>query len=61
MAKAKKNLVQLINSEIQTPTKYLAKLATKGPKAGQKLSLMKYDPVTRKHHLFVSKKLPSPK
>lgn len=55
------NLVQLVNSEVKTPTKYVVKVPTKGPKSSSKLELRKYDPVTRKHHLFVQKKLPSPK
>jgi large subunit ribosomal protein L33 len=62
MAKKKSyNLVQLINSEVDTPTKYVVKVPTKGPKASNKLSLRKYDPVTRKHHVFIQKKLPNPK
>ena len=62
MAKKKSyQLVQLVNSEVTTPTKYVVRVPTRGTKASNKLSLRKYDPVTRKHHLFVQKKLPSPK
>jgi len=62
MAKKKSyNLVQLVNSEITTPTKYIVRVPTRGPKSADKLSFRKYDPVTRQHHLFTQRKLPSPK
>ena len=62
MAKKKSyNLVQLVNSEVTTPTKYVVRVPTRGTKASNKLSFRKYDPITRKHHVFVQKKLPSPK
>lgn len=62
MAKKKSyQLVQLINSEVETPTKYVVRVPTRGPKSSNKLSLKKYDPVTRQHHVFVQKKLPNPK
>ena len=61
MAKAKKNLAMLVNEEEKTPTKYMVKLPTKGPKAATKLRLKKYDPVLRRHCWFAQKKLPSPK
>ena len=62
MAKKKSyNLVQLVNSEVTTKTKYVVRVPTRGPKSANKLSLKKYDPITRKHHVFVQKKLPSPK
>ena len=62
MAKKKSyNLVQLVNSEVTTKTKYVVRVPTRGPKSANKLSLRKYDPVTRQHHVFVQKKLPSPK
>ncbi len=37
---------------------YYAKKPTKGEKAKDKLKLKKYNPNTRKHELFVEKKLP---
>jgi ribosomal protein L33 len=62
MAKKKSYaLVQLVNSEVTTPTKYVVRVPTRGPKSANKLSLRKYDPVVRRHCLFVQKKLPSPK
>lgn len=59
MAKKSYNLVQLVNEEVSTPTKYIAQKPTKGEKAGEKLRLRKYDRVTRKHHWFVEKRMPS--
>ena len=59
MAKKSYQLVQLRNSEIETKTKYIRTKPTRGEKASNKLEMMKYDPVTRKHHLFVEKKMPS--
>ena len=37
---------------------YYAKKPTKGEKAKDKLKVNKYNPVTRKHEVFVEKKLP---
>ena len=37
---------------------YYVKKPTKGEKAKNKLKLNKYNPVTRKHEIFVEKKLP---
>ena len=37
---------------------YYAKKPTKGEKAKEKLKLKKYNPNTRKHEIFVEKKLP---
>lgn len=62
MAKKKSyNLVQLVNSEVKTHTKYVVKVPTRGPKSANKLELRKYDPVVRRHCIFVQKKLPNPK
>jgi ribosomal protein L33 len=61
MAKAATIIVQMVNEEHTTPTKYLAHVSTKGPNASNKLRLRKYDPVVKKHCWFVQRKLPSPK
>ena len=37
---------------------YYAKKPTKGEKAKEKLKLKKYNPNTRKHEIFIEKKLP---
>ena len=37
---------------------YYAKKPTKGEKVKDKLRVSKYNPVTRKHEIFVEKKLP---
>jgi large subunit ribosomal protein L33 len=37
---------------------YYAKKPTKGEKAKNKLKVRKYNPSTRKHEIFVEKKLP---
>jgi large subunit ribosomal protein L33 len=37
---------------------YYAKKPTKGEKAKNKLKMKKYNPSTRKHEIFVEKKLP---
>jgi ribosomal protein L33 len=55
------NIVQLVNEEETTPTKYVVRVPNRGPKASTKLRLRKYDPVLRRHCWFISKKLPSPK
>ena len=59
MAKKSHILVQLVNEEVSTPTKYIAKKPTKGLKASEKLRLRKYDKVTKKHHWFSEKRMPS--
>ena len=59
MAKKSTILVQLVNEEEKTHTKYIIKKPTKGQKVGEKIRLRKYDPVTRKHHMFVEKRMPS--
>lgn len=59
MAKKSYQVMQLKNSEVETHTKYIIHVPTKGTKTGQKISLRKYDPITRKHHLFIAKKMPS--
>ena len=60
MAKKTFVLVQLVNEEVpNTGTKYVIKKPSKGTKKGEKIRLRKYDPVTRKHHFFVEKKMPS--
>ena len=61
MAKAATIIVQLINEEHDTPTKYLTHVSVKGTKASNKLRLRKYDPVVQKHCWFSQRKLPSPK
>ena len=62
MAKASYIQQMLVNEENpETGTKYLIRVTTKGTKAGAKIRLRKYDPVLRKHCMFVSKKLPNPK
>lgn len=61
MAKAGTIIVQLVNEEHDTPTKYLVHVSTKGAKASNKLRLRKYDPVVKKHCWFIQRKLPSPK
>ena len=59
MAKKSYILMQLINEEVKTKTKYIVHMPTKGEKQGKPLRLRKYDPVTGKHHWFVTKKMPS--
>jgi len=59
MAKKSYILMQLVNSEVTTKTKYIVHMPTKGQKQGQPLELRKFDPVTGKHHLFKTKKMPS--
>ncbi len=61
MAKAATQIVMLVNTEHDTPTKYMAHVSTKGPKANEKLRLRKYDPVVQKHCWFGQRKLPNPK
>lgn len=59
MAKKSYVLMQLVNSEVVTHTKYIVHMPTKGLKQGKPLELRKFDPVTGKHHLFKTKKMPS--
>jgi len=62
MAKASFIKVMLVNEENpETGTKYLIKKSTKGTKTSKKLKFRKYDPVLRKHCVFIEKKLPNPK
>ena len=61
MAKASTQIVMLVNTEHDTPTKYMTHVTTKGAKASEKLRFRKYDPVVQKHCWFGQKKLPSPK
>jgi len=62
MAKKTHQIVMLINSEHpNTGTKYIITKSTKGQNAGKKHQMRKYDPVVRKHCLFVERKLPNPK
>jgi ribosomal protein L33 len=59
MAKKSTYLVQLVNAEITTKTKYIVKKPTRGMRSGESIALRKYDSVTQKHHLFKEKKMPS--
>lgn len=52
-------MVQLINEEVPTKTKYIITVPTRGTKNGQKIKLRKYDPITKQHHVFTTKKMPS--
>jgi len=61
MAKKTYEAKMLVNEEVKTKTKYMVNKPTRGEKVSEKLRLRKYDPVTRKHHWFVEKKLPNPK
>lgn len=59
MAKKSYVVMQLKNTEVVTHTKYIIQVPTKGTKAGTKIKLRKYDPVTKRHHMFEAKKMPS--
>ncbi len=59
MAKRSYQLMQLVNEEVTTHTKFIVHIPTKGMKQGMPLRLRKFDPVTRKHHWFSTKKMPS--
>ncbi len=62
MAKKTHQIVMLVNSEFpNTGTKYIIIKPSKGEKASKKLQMRKYDPVIKKHCVFVEKKLPNPK
>ena len=59
MAKKTHIKVRLVpESKPDSPFVYYAKKPTKGEKAKNKLKLTKYNPSTRKHEVFVEKKLP---
>lgn len=60
MAKKSHQIVQLVNEENpKTGTKYIITKPTKGLKASVKMRFRKYDPVLKKHCVFVEKKMPS--
>ncbi len=59
MAKRSYILARLMNEEVETGTVYIVHLATKGEKQGQPIRKRKYDPVTKKHHWFKTRKMPS--
>jgi large subunit ribosomal protein L33 len=61
MAKASYQLVQLVNEEETTKTKYIIRVPTRGQKASEKIRLRKYDPTLRRHCWFAQKRLPNPK
>jgi len=61
MAKASYQLVQLVNEEESTMTKYIIKVPTKGQSASNKIRLRKYDPVLQRHCWFIQRRLPNPK
>ena len=62
MAKPASQMIMLVNEEVpDSPTKYIRKVSTKGPKAAEKLRLRKYDPHVRRHCVFIQKRLPNPK
>ena len=59
MAKKTHIKVRLVpESKPDSPFVYYAKKPTKGEKAKNKLKLTNYNPSTRKHEVFVEKKLP---
>mgnify|MGYP001309823069 FL=1 len=59
MAKKSHIKVRLVpESKPDSAFVYYVKKPTKGEKAKNKLKLNKYNPVTRKHEIFVEKKLP---
>ncbi len=58
MAKKTTYLMQLVNEEQKTGTKYIISIPVKN-KGGEKIRLRKYDPVLRRHAMFVAKKMPS--
>tara|TARA_Y100001970_G_C14171283_1_gene824320 strand:+ start:531 stop:722 length:192 start_codon:yes stop_codon:yes gene_type:complete len=59
MAKKSHIKVRLVpESKPDSAFVYYVKKPTKGEKAKNKLKLNKYNPVTRKHEVFVEKKLP---
>ena len=59
MAKKSHIKVRLVpESKPDSSFVYYAKKPTKGGKAKNKLKMKKYNPSTRKHEIFVEKKLP---
>ena len=59
MAKKTSIKVRLVpESKPDSAFYYYAKKPSKGEKAKVKLKVKKYNPVTRKHEIFVEKKLP---
>ncbi len=59
MAKRTYILMQLVNEEVTTKTKFIIHMPTKGEKQNKPIRKRKYDPVTKKHHWFSTKKMPS--
>jgi large subunit ribosomal protein L33 len=59
MAKKTHIKVRLVpEKKPDSPFFYYAKKPTKGEKAKNKLRVNKYNPATRKHEVFIEKKLP---
>ena len=59
MAKKSSIKVRLVpENKVDSPFYYYVKKPTKGEKAKVKLKLKKYNPDTRKHEIFIEKKLP---
>tara|TARA_B100000686_G_C16209984_1_gene674922 strand:- start:113 stop:304 length:192 start_codon:yes stop_codon:yes gene_type:complete len=59
MAKKSHIKVRLVpESKPDSAFYYYVKKPTKGEKAKNKLKLKKYNPLTRKHEIFIEKKLP---
>ena len=59
MAKKTHVKVRLVpEAKPDSPFFYYAKKPTKGEKVKNKLKVRKYNPITRKHEVFVEKKLP---
>lgn len=62
MAKKSYEIVMLVSEDNpKCGFRYTTKKTNKGMKAGDKLRLRKFNPITRKHEWFVEKKLPNPK
>ena len=59
MAKKSSIKVRLVpEKNMDSPFNYYVKKPSKGEKAKVKLKLKKYNPATKKHEIFVEKKLP---
>ena len=59
MAKKNSVKVRLVpEAKPNSPFFYYVKKPTKGEKAKVKLKLKKYNPATKKHEIFIEKKLP---
>tara|TARA_B000000532_G_C18814263_1_gene382940 strand:- start:163 stop:354 length:192 start_codon:yes stop_codon:yes gene_type:complete len=59
MAKKSSVKVRLVpEAKPNSPFFYYVKKPTKGEKAKVKLKLKKYNPATKKHEIFIEKKLP---